>query len=177
MSSRLSRHCLLLWLFAVLCYTYPGGCYRYVQFPVATQVERLSVPYMLRIENQTGVDIRIKPNSAGELKGLTPILVRPSEFFDIALTVRSLKVGNDSLTPTHGAVSTVFVEGAGQPNAARVIVEHGPGFTQEYDLDIDLESEKWFDKWTVAQPEPKQLLVKLENFRKIRWFLRGPEDP
>lgn len=140
-------------------------------------MERLSVPYRVRIENQTGGDIHIKPNSAGELKGLTPVLVRPSEFFDIALTVRSLKVGNDSLTPTHEAVSTVFIEGAGQPNVARVIVEHGSGFTQEYELDIDLESEKWFDQWTVAQPEPKQLPIELENFHKLRWFLHGPEGP
>src|SRR5262249_32183794 len=122
MSSRLCRHYALLWLFTVLCSSTLGGCYRYVQFPVNTQVERLSVPYVLRIENQTGGDIHIKPNSAGELKGLTPILVRPSEFFDLALTVRGLKVGSDSSTPTHEAVSTAFIEGAGQPNVARVIV-------------------------------------------------------
>jgi hypothetical protein len=132
---------------------------------------------VLRIENQTGGEIRIKPNSAGEGQGLTPVLVRPGEVFDIPFTVRGLKGGDDASTPTHEPVSTSFIEGAGQPNVARVMIEHGPGFSEEYDLDIDLESEKWLDTLAVAQPQPKQLPVKLENFSKLRWFLRGPEEP
>jgi len=176
-SVQLYRHYVLLWLCTSLCCGFVAGCYPYNQVLVTTQVERLSVLYRLRIENLTGTDICIKPNSAGKAQALQPVPVRPGESFDMAFAVRDLNIGNDPVTPTHEVVSTVFIEGADQPNVARVVIGHGPGFTLEYELDIDLKNEQWFNNWTVTQPQPKQLRVRLEHFRKTRWFLGGLEVP
>lgn len=167
----------LRWLLSVTIVILISACYRYVAIPVITEVEGFSVPYLLRITNDTGGEIRIRPNSTGESKGFTAKIVRQREDFDIPLQLRKLKVGTDAETPTHEVVSTAYIEMAGQPNVARIFVEYGAGFSEAYDLDIGLESKDWFNTWELSKPEPKILLIKLVDFSKPRWFRGGPERP
>jgi hypothetical protein len=167
----------LPWVLFISLMAVVSGCYRYVVFPVNTKVEALSVAYVLRITNDTGGEIHIRPNSTGESKGFTADALPRGQSFDSPLQLRKLKVGTDVETPTHEVVSSAYIEMAGQPNVARIIVEYGAGFSEVYDLDIDLENEHWFDTWELSKPEPKTLIIKLTDFSKSRWFRGGPEKP
>jgi len=160
----------LLFLGATSAFVF--ACYQYIQIPIDIQYEKISPPYLLQIENATTGDLIIEPNGYGRNRSFPEKTIQPNEIVKILLQVRKFKVSPTDLPGSNEVVSGPYIENAGAKTA---VVKFKNGVF--YNFYIDLDSAGWFTSVESSTPTPRILEVRLEDFNKSRWFIRGPDHP
>ncbi len=127
---------------------------------------------MLQIENATSGDLFLESNGYGRSRNFPEKTIRPNEIVKIMLQVRKFKTSPTDLTSSNEVVSGPYIENAGAKTA--VVKLKNSGF---YNFYIDLDSAGWFASVESSTPTPRILKVRLEDFDKSRWFIRGPDHP